>query len=265
MENLMGMKELYDVTLKATYPIQIGQRTLEPGEIIARFDKIMLANFQEVKRAARAHGGHNDITYVTWETTKEVDLVFTQGIFSKSHLTLLTNARLTEPTSIEETYITQTDKIGVEEFENNQFKIRYPYVDKLFIYNESTGERITDYLEIDKQTFQLTRPTDIIVTYEFSYENNIQIVKVGERLIQGFLQLEGRVRTKDDITGKDKTGIIKIPKLKMMSELSMRLGENASPMVATFKAIGYPVGVKGEGKVMDIYFLEEDIDAYRND
>lgn len=119
MENLMGMKELYDVTLKATYPIQIGQRTLEPGEIIARFDKIMLANFQELKRVARAHGGYNDITYVTWETTKEVNLVFTQGIFSKSHLALLSNARLTEPASPEETYITQTDKIGVEEFDDN--------------------------------------------------------------------------------------------------------------------------------------------------
>ena len=265
MENLMGMKELYDVTLKASYPIKIGQRTLEPGEIIARFDKIMLANFQEVKKVAKAHGGYNDITYITWDTTKEVDLVFTQGIFSKSHLALLSNAQLIELTSTEDTFITQTDKIGVEEFENNQFKIRHPYVDKLFIYNESTGERITDYLEIDKQTFQLNRPIDVIVTYEFKYKNNIQMVKVGQRLIQGFLQLEGRVRTKDDITGKTKTGIIKIPKLKMMSDLSMRLGENASPMVATFKAIGYPVGVKGEGNVMDIYFLEDDIDAYRND
>ena len=31
MENLMGMKELYDVVLKATYPIEVGKRIIEEG------------------------------------------------------------------------------------------------------------------------------------------------------------------------------------------------------------------------------------------
>jgi hypothetical protein len=35
-----GLKELTDLTLKATYPIEIAGRTFEPGEVIARFDKI---------------------------------------------------------------------------------------------------------------------------------------------------------------------------------------------------------------------------------
>jgi hypothetical protein len=40
MENNIGFKELYEVSLKATYPIEIGDRRIEIGETVAAFDKI---------------------------------------------------------------------------------------------------------------------------------------------------------------------------------------------------------------------------------
>jgi hypothetical protein len=40
MENEFGLKELTDLTLKVTYPIEMAGRIFEPGEVIARFDKI---------------------------------------------------------------------------------------------------------------------------------------------------------------------------------------------------------------------------------
>jgi hypothetical protein len=49
-------------------------------------------------------------------------------------------------------------------------------------------------------------------------------VKVGRRLIEGYLRLEGKTRLKDDNTGQVVTGLIVIPRLKLMSDLSMRLG-----------------------------------------
>ena len=49
MNNEFGLKELYDVSLKATYPIETNGRKIEVGEVIAAFDKIQLANFQEIK------------------------------------------------------------------------------------------------------------------------------------------------------------------------------------------------------------------------
>ena len=33
-----GLKELTDLTLKATYPIEVAGRRFETGEVIARFD-----------------------------------------------------------------------------------------------------------------------------------------------------------------------------------------------------------------------------------
>jgi hypothetical protein len=40
MNNEFGLKELSEFTLKATYPIEMDGRIFEPGEVIARFDKI---------------------------------------------------------------------------------------------------------------------------------------------------------------------------------------------------------------------------------
>ena len=69
------------------------------------------------------------------------------------------------------------------------------------------------------------------------------------------------MRVKDDITGKVKTGIIKIPKLRLMSDLSMRVGSDAIPQVGRLDAVAVPEGTRGQSKVMEIIFLNDDIDA----
>jgi hypothetical protein len=52
--------------------------------------------------------------------------------------------------------------------------------------------------------------------------------------------LEGKSRVKDDITGKTHTVLLRIPRLKLVSDLSMRLGREAGPLLANFAAIAYP-------------------------
>ena len=84
---------------------------------------------------------------------------------------------------------------------------------------------------------------------------------IGQRLVQGFLTLEGKTRVKDDITGQTHTGIFYIPKLKLMSDLSIKLGENATPVLGKMTAIACPAGTRGNSKVMELAFLEDDIDS----
>jgi hypothetical protein len=73
--------------------------------------------------------------------------------------------------------------------------------------------------------------------------------------------LEGKSRVKDDITGKTRTAILRIPRLKLVSDLSMRLGREATPVLANFNAIGLPTGERGSNKIMELLFLNDDIDA----
>lgn len=60
METEFSFRELYDVVLLATSPVTIKNRTIQPGEVIAYFDKISLANFEEIKKSVTAHGGFDD-------------------------------------------------------------------------------------------------------------------------------------------------------------------------------------------------------------
>ena len=108
--NEFGLKELYDVKIKTTYPIEINENTIEAGETIALFDKIQLANFNEIKQYVTAHGGYKDMPRVFWEDTKEVQLVFTQGIFSKTQFALMSNSKLISKNKITNHYLSPDEK-----------------------------------------------------------------------------------------------------------------------------------------------------------
>jgi hypothetical protein len=97
------------------------------------------------------------------------------------------------------------------------------------------------------------------IDYEYEYSNEVSIMAIGQKLINGFLLLEGKTRVKDDITGKTRTAILRIPRLKLVSDLSMRLGREAGPLLANFAAVGVPTGK--DKKVMEMLFLNDDIDA----
>ena len=90
----IGFKELYQVSLKATYPIEMSGRQIEIGETIASFDKITIANFQEIKNTISSNGGVGNCALVFWESTKEVKISFSQGVFSKTQLSLMMNSQL---------------------------------------------------------------------------------------------------------------------------------------------------------------------------
>lgn len=259
MINEFGLKELYEVSLKATYPIEVGGRIIEPGEIIALFDKISIASFEEKKKFTSSNGGYDNRSLVWWEETKEIKLNFSQGIFSKTQLALMTNAKLIKNKTEDKIIISRREMLETDE--NGIAYTKYNISQPVFVYSQKTGEKITDF-ELDKNSIQLTdKYAEIVVDYSYEYEDDCELFIFGNELTSGYLTLEGKTRVKDDITGHVKTGIIKIPKLKLMSNLSMRLGSGTAPLVGTLDAVAIPVGVKGQKKVMELIFLNDDIDS----
>lgn len=55
--------------------------------------------------------------------------------------------------------------------------------------------------------------------------------------------------------------LLRIPRLKLVSDLSMRLGREAGPLLANFAAVAYPESMGREKKIMELLFLNDDIDA----
>jgi hypothetical protein len=77
MNNELGFKELYEVSLKTTLHIEVSGEKIEAGETIAVFDRIQIANFQEIKNIASANGGWDNRSHVFWDSTKEIKISFT--------------------------------------------------------------------------------------------------------------------------------------------------------------------------------------------
>jgi hypothetical protein len=64
-----SMRELYSCRLKSTYNIEVAGKIVEPGEVIADFDKIQIANFNEIKSHIAARGGYMNEPQVVWDST----------------------------------------------------------------------------------------------------------------------------------------------------------------------------------------------------
>lgn len=257
--NEFGIKELYSVALKATYPIEIGDRHIEKGETICFFDSIQISNFQEIKSYVTAHGGYGDRPHVWWETTKEVNFVMERGIFSKTQFALLSNSKLITVTEGEKIIVPTREVVEVDE--NGYFYSTESAIGNGFFYNIETGERVYPIRESDKK-YQLRLPyTELLLDYNYEYENGGSVVNIGQRLIKGYLRLEGRTRIKDDVTGQTHTGLVIIPKLKLMSDLSMSLGEKANPVVGRIQGKIIPDGERQDSRVIEMYFLNDDIDS----
>ena len=262
MEQQFGMKELYFAQLKTTSNIEIDGNYLAPGETIATFDKIQISQFKEIEQYIAAVGGYENRERVIWRRPKELDLVFTQGIFNKAQFALMTNARLGKLTN-EVLGISQRDFLETDE--NGILTLSYtPYRGRpIFIYKIEDGTKVLDCTMHSKNQIQtsLEAYTDVIVDYTYIYDANVSELTIGQEMIDGFLTFEGRTRVKDDVTGNTKTGIIKIPKLKLTSDLSISLGTNANPQVGRFDAKAMPIGERGQTRLMEFYFLSNDIDS----
>ena len=265
MDNEFGIQELYFVQLKSTYPIEIKGKEIAAGEVIAAFDKVLISNFQEIHKEVAAQGGYQNRKLVIWNRTEGVNLIFTQGIFSKTQLVLMNNSRLIKLNENQRVRIAQRDELETDS-EGKITLTHVPIDSWIFVYNKETGEKLTGLSMIDERTLQTSLVyKDVVVDYEYGYDNGIDVSFIGEDIFEGYVTLEGRTRIKDDVTGETHTAIIYIPKLKITSDFNLTLGQNAQPVVGKFSGTALSVGKEKQLRALEIYFLDEDIDRDKED
>lgn len=256
-ESLSSFKSLEDVKLKATSNIEINGRAFEEGEIVCQFDKIQISGLQELRSYIAARGGFDNRGHVFWENTKEVQFTLSQGVFSNSQFALLSNSQVVK---FEDDLILLSYIENLESDEDGMITPTYEPVDQMFIYDKNTGEK---YAVASWPNNQFKLPAaylEVVVSYRYRYTGGGSVAYIG-RPLGGFLELEGKTRVKDDTSGLITTGILKIPKLKLMSGLSIRLGKQANPVVGSFSAVGVPVGERRDSYVCELLFLNNDIDS----
>lgn len=139
-----GIKELYDVTLKATYDMEVGNRKIQSGETVAAFDKIQIMDFQENKKFFSANGGADGRALVWWEETKEIRLSLTQGVFSKMQMALMSNSNLISNDG--RSVVNINYRKAAETDEKGRLVLEHTIMEPCFIYKQNTGERVYDFV-----------------------------------------------------------------------------------------------------------------------
>lgn len=270
--NNFGMKELYGVTLKTTSIMEVNGEFYEENEPIISFEKIQIGNFEEFKDRRVAQGGYGNQTRIIWNDTKGMSIHISEGIVSKMGLSLISNSKLlTKPARITIPYneILESEK---DEEGNYILNLRYP-LENQKPYVRRNGQKITD---IDYGNFEgkgrilingvdddaEIEPPQYIVYYNYIYDGNMSNMRIGERAVRGcFLSLTGRMRVKDDQTGKEVTALVNFPKIELVSDLTLRLGSEVTPYVYGFNLLAHPVGERGNQYVGEFIILDKDIDC----
>jgi hypothetical protein len=268
--NYFGVKELYDVTLKCTSTMEINGEWYEENEPIISFDKIQIAYLNEQKRRVSARGGYHNQTFVTWEDTTGMSIQLSEGVISQTGLALISNSDILQKQNAKIT-IPYSETLESEK-ENGDWmlNLRYPISTKPYV--RRNGKKITNFnygnfnskgkIKINNvQDDAEIEPPQYIVYYDYIYNGNANDMCIGKRLVNGFLSLTGRMRLKDDQSGKETTCLIEIPKVQLMSDLTMRLGSEVNPYVYGFQLQAHPVGERGNQYVCKFTMLDRDIDS----
>ena len=96
IDQYFGIKELYEVVLKAKNPMQFGSRHLEAGEPVLYFENVSMSMLSERSNPIMARGGWSNMPRVIWEDRSEVQFSLTEGVMSSISMGILLSANMTE-------------------------------------------------------------------------------------------------------------------------------------------------------------------------
>ena len=295
MDQRFGHKELYEVVLRAKTPMQFGDRYIEADEPVLYFEDVNMSVITEQNRPIFARGGWANMPRVIWDDRQEVQFQMVDGVMSSVGMSMLLSANVLSQKDKQPLYIHM--KEGPMEFSmNNVIQIKhwpilYPEK-KVFIfkyernaiqekyygreYISAADQEKLNNNEIEKKdilpriavfkdkncTVEAEKGRKYVIDYYYKYEDEALIYSVQKERFNGLFTLEAKFYSKDENEGKRYTNVLYMPKVRIVSNINLRLGERADPTVSTFNIIGLPETV-GDQKnlIMEITRLNEDIDA----
>ena len=266
MDQYFGTKELYEVVLKANTPMNFGSRKVEVGEPILYFEKINLAMLTEQSRPIMARGGWGNMPHVIWEDRSEMTFTLSEGVMSSVGMGILTSSRMLEKERNGTLYLQK--KEGPFSLFNKKYTLQEtPTLNKkIFCYefDRETIQKKVDF-KIDGKVLTIENgdeSKEYLLDYYFQYGKEALIYLIEKERFNGTFLLEGKFYTKDENDGLNSTNILIMPKVRVISDINLRLGERADPTVSVFNIIAMPDRAEESEKLlMKIVRLDEDIDA----
>ena len=227
---------------------------------------------------------------VIWENRSEVQFSLTEGVMSSISMGILLSACITEAKT-ENNILYIPKREGPFDLENGRVFLKHtPYIDypdkKVFIYEyerdvaqkkvfgklDPEHNRVNNFLNEtltcvqvfkDKELQQVADATkQYIVDYYYEYKDEALIYTIEKERFNGLFTLEGKFYSKDENDGLNYTNLIYMPKVRVVSDINLRLGERADPTTSVFNIVGLPENTLDNHKslILEITRLKEDID-----
>ena len=288
IDQYFGVKELYEVVLRAKAPMQFGSRYIEADEPVLYFENVSMSVLREASNPIMARGGWSNLPRVIWEDRSEVQFQLSEGVMSSISMGILLSASVTTPTKERPLLVSKregpfildgTHRIFIE-----HWPIEYPQK-KVFIFEYDRdvaqkkiyGKLIrdidpyggTDYMpcvELYKDK-ACTEYADIgkqyLIDYYYAYGEEALIYSIQKERFNGLFTLEGKFYSKDENEGKNYTNVLYMPKVRVVSDINLRLGERADPTMSVFNIIGLPenMGDNRQSLILEINRLNSDEDS----
>lgn len=292
-DNLVGVKELFDVSIRLNEAVDIGNQHYDINESILNFERADIAQFYEQQSIKEARGGYHNNLLMDWVTDTQANFAISNGVLSPTTWSILSNSKVGRPKTKSISYKEQVpviedgdryfcvlkfipnavpEQLGLQgNPEGEQMPMgRKPWLplkplppqsDKyIFCYDKDTGKKILNFQVCGNQIIFAAEHRGVVVDYTFNYEDKIVELEVGNRLFKDFLRLTGKMTVKDYFTGEPKTAILEIPKIKIRSSLAMKLGTSYNTsVVSDFSFIGYPPEDRLDERICNITFLETEL------
>ena len=96
LDQYFGMKELYQVVLKAKTPMQFGSRYIQKDEPVLYFEHVNISLLSQHSNPIVARGGWANLPQVLWEDRSDVTFTLSEGVLSNVGLSILFSANVTE-------------------------------------------------------------------------------------------------------------------------------------------------------------------------
>ena len=286
-DEYFGVKELYEVSLKAKVPMQFGSRYIEEGEPVLYFENVSMSMLTEKNSPLMARGGWSNLPRVIWEDRSEVQFTVSEGVMSAISMGVLLSANVGENSaaapllapkregpyelnSAHRLYLEnwpvplEKKKTFIFEYDRNvaQKKVYGKRIHGQLDPFDNTKERPCIEVYEDKElTVLADTDKEYIVDYYYEYTNEALIYTIQKERFNGLFTLEGKFYSKDENEGINYTNLIYMPKVRVVSDISLRLGERADPTVSVFNIIGLPETTnKDKNLILEITRLSEDIE-----
>lgn len=266
--------------------MQFGDRYIEADEPVLYFENISMSMLSEQSKEIFARGGWLNQPRVIWQDRSEVRFQMSEGVVSQFGLGILLGAKVATK-GVEKPILMHKTEGPRQLQAGQQFPIEHMPVDykrkKTFIFEYARdavqkkmyGKLVDGYedpLGVNKACIQIFQDKDTkvpadtdkeyVVDYYYEYGKEAISYTLQKERFNGLFSLEGKFYSKDENEGMNYTNILYMPKVRIVSDINLRLGERADPTVSAFDIIGLPETV-GDDKnlIVEILHLDEDLDA----